>query len=89
MNAPSVDIDSIVIGAGVVGLAVARALAQSGREVFVLEAVAVGMKAQEQGLAGLSLSKDQLQRQARQMIHSAHALTETMMREGLIAAHPA
>ena len=38
MNAPAVDIDSIVIGAGVVGLAVARALAQSGREVFVLEA---------------------------------------------------
>ncbi len=31
-------IDSVVIGAGVVGLAVARALAQSGREVIVLEA---------------------------------------------------
>jgi L-2-hydroxyglutarate oxidase LhgO len=34
----AVDIDSIVIGAGVVGLAVARALALAGREVFVLEA---------------------------------------------------
>ena len=33
----NVDIDSIVIGAGVVGLAVARALALAGREVFVLE----------------------------------------------------
>lgn len=33
----SVDIDSIVIGAGVVGLAVARALALVGREVFALE----------------------------------------------------
>lgn len=38
MNSPTADIDSIVIGAGVVGLAVALALAQSGREVFVLEA---------------------------------------------------
>lgn len=38
MNSSAVDIDSIVIGAGVVGLAVARALAQAGREVFVLEA---------------------------------------------------
>lgn len=35
---PAVDIDCIVIGAGVVGLAVARALAQSGRDVLVAEA---------------------------------------------------
>ena len=32
------EIESVVIGAGVVGLAVARALARSGREVLVLEA---------------------------------------------------
>src|SRR5437762_14109053 len=31
-------IDAVVVGAGVVGLAVARALALSGREVIVLEA---------------------------------------------------
>ena len=31
------DIDCVVIGAGVVGLACARALAQQGREVLVLE----------------------------------------------------
>ncbi len=31
------DIDSIVVGAGVVGLAIARALALSGREVLVIE----------------------------------------------------
>jgi L-2-hydroxyglutarate oxidase LhgO len=31
------DVDCIVIGAGVIGLAVARALARAGREVFVLE----------------------------------------------------
>ncbi|MGB0695600.1 MAG: NAD(P)/FAD-dependent oxidoreductase [Rhodospirillaceae bacterium] len=34
----SADIECIVIGAGVVGLAVARALALSGREVMILEA---------------------------------------------------
>lgn len=34
----SADVDCIVIGAGVVGLAIARALAQSGREVLVTEA---------------------------------------------------
>ncbi|MBT0567225.1 NAD(P)/FAD-dependent oxidoreductase [Williamsia sp. CHRR-6] len=33
------DVDSVVIGAGVVGLAVARALATTGREVLVLEAL--------------------------------------------------
>lgn len=33
----SIDIDSIVVGAGVVGLAVARQLAQSGREVLIVE----------------------------------------------------
>ena len=32
------EVDCIVVGAGVVGLAVARALALSGREVIVLEA---------------------------------------------------
>ena len=31
-------VDTVVIGAGVVGLAVARALAMAGREVIVLEA---------------------------------------------------
>jgi L-2-hydroxyglutarate oxidase LhgO len=31
-------LDAVVIGAGVVGLAIARALAQGGREVLVLDA---------------------------------------------------
>ena len=34
----STDIDCIVVGAGVIGLAIARALALSGREVMVVEA---------------------------------------------------
>ena len=34
----SVDIECVVVGAGVVGLAVARALAQTGHEVLVVEA---------------------------------------------------
>lgn len=34
------EVDCIVVGAGVVGLAVARALAQAGRDVIVLEAAA-------------------------------------------------
>jgi L-2-hydroxyglutarate oxidase LhgO len=37
-QSPMEDVDAVVIGAGVVGLAVARALAQAGREVLILEA---------------------------------------------------
>src|SRR6478672_12117904 len=38
-------IDCVVIGAGVVGLAVARALAQAGRDVVVIEShPAIGME---------------------------------------------
>ncbi len=33
-------VETVVIGAGVVGLAIARALAQAGQEVLVLEAAA-------------------------------------------------
>ena len=38
MSAAAVDFDAILVGAGVIGLAVARALACSGRSVAVLEA---------------------------------------------------
>ncbi len=31
-------VDTVIIGAGVVGLAIARALSRSGREVLILEA---------------------------------------------------
>lgn len=40
MSAAIEQVDALVVGAGVVGLAVARALALAGREVMVLESEA-------------------------------------------------
>jgi malate dehydrogenase (oxaloacetate-decarboxylating) len=57
-------------------------------EVFVEEAVAVGMKAQEQGIAGLTIARDELFRHAADMILRSRRLTEVMMAEGLIAEPP-
>jgi malate dehydrogenase (oxaloacetate-decarboxylating) len=57
-------------------------------EVFVQEAVAVGMKAQEQGIAGLTIARDELFRHAADMILRSRRLTEVMMAEGLIAEPP-
>ena len=54
-------------------------------EVFAKEAVAVGMKAQEQGLARLTIDADSLYQQASDMIHRSRRLTEMMMETGLIA----
>ena len=34
---PMTDVEVVIAGAGIIGLAVARALAQSGRDVLVLE----------------------------------------------------
>jgi malate dehydrogenase (oxaloacetate-decarboxylating) len=58
-------------------------------EVFAREAVAVGMKAQEQGIARLSFSAEELFEKASQMILRSHKITETMMEQGLIAEPPA
>jgi len=57
-------------------------------EVFAREAVAVGMKAQQQGVARLQLSPEELFRQATRMISRSRRLTEVMMAEGLIAEPP-
>ncbi len=54
-------------------------------EVYAKEAVAVGMKAQEQGLARLTVPEDELYRHAADMIHRSRHLTEVMMETGLIA----
>jgi malate dehydrogenase (oxaloacetate-decarboxylating) len=57
-------------------------------EVFAQEAVAVGMKAQEQGLARLAIARDELFRHAADMILRSRRLTDVMMAEGLIAEPP-
>ena len=57
-------------------------------EVFAREAVAVGMKAQEQGIARLSVSEDDLFRHAADMIHRSRHLTDVMMQTGLIPDAP-
>jgi malate dehydrogenase (oxaloacetate-decarboxylating) len=57
-------------------------------EVFPREAAAVGMKAQEQGVARLRMSYDDLLNQARIIIKRSRDLTHVMMREGLIPEPP-
>jgi malate dehydrogenase (oxaloacetate-decarboxylating) len=57
-------------------------------EVFAEEAVAVGMKAQEQGIARLEIARDDLFRHAADIILRSRRLTAVMMAEGLIAEPP-
>jgi malate dehydrogenase (oxaloacetate-decarboxylating) len=57
-------------------------------EVFACEAAAVGMKAQEQGLAQLQMSHDELFEHATTMIRRSRELTRMMMGEKFIAAPP-
>ncbi len=54
-------------------------------QVFAREAVAVAMKAQEQGVARLSISAEEEYRNAAAIIKRSRDLTQVMMREGLIA----
>jgi malate dehydrogenase (oxaloacetate-decarboxylating) len=57
-------------------------------EVFSREAAAVGVKAQEQGLARLNLSYDELLSMARQTIQQAQDMTHFLMDRGLIRPAP-
>jgi malate dehydrogenase (oxaloacetate-decarboxylating) len=57
-------------------------------EVFPREAAAVGMKAQEQGVARLQMSYNDLLNHARTIIQRSRDLTHVMMREGFIAEPP-
>lgn len=57
-------------------------------EVFINEAVAVGMKAIEQGIARRLLSEDELRREAEEKIRHAQAETRILMQEGHIAPPP-
>jgi len=57
-------------------------------EVFPREAAAVGIRAQEQGVARLSLSYEELLDKARQIIGQAQEMTHFMMERELIPAVP-
>ncbi len=56
--------------------------------VFIREAVAVGMKAQEQGVARLKVTREQLTKQAEKMIKEARDMTNLLMKEGFIPPPP-
>ncbi len=58
-------------------------------EVFPREAVAVAMKAQEAGVAGLKLSRDELYEHATLMIKRARDMTKHSMKVGYIPQPPA
>jgi len=57
-------------------------------EVFPREAAAVAMKAQEQGVARLTMSYEELYEHARTVIKRSRDLTHMMMNEGYIAEAP-
>ena len=57
-------------------------------DVFINEAVDVGMKAIEQGIARRILTEDQLRAEAEAKILHAQAETKTLMDAGIIAAAP-
>lgn len=57
-------------------------------EIFVREAVAVGMKAQEQGLASVTLSREALYATAAAKISAARRLVQGLMADGGIAPMP-
>ena len=57
-------------------------------DVFPREAAAVGVKAQEQGVARLQKSYDELYEHAKEIIGRSRRLTQFMMEEGFIAEAP-
>ena len=57
-------------------------------EVFVREAVAVGLKAIEQGVAREKLSREELTKRAEKMIRESRETTALLMKAGLIPPAP-
>ena len=57
-------------------------------EVFVREAVAVGMKAQEQGVARVKVTREELTKQVEKIIREAREMTNLLMKEGFIPPAP-
>lgn len=58
------------------------------QEAFIREAVAVGMKAQEQGVARVKATREELTKQAEYMIKNARDAAGLLMKEGLIPPAP-
>jgi len=58
-------------------------------EVFPREATAVGMKAIEQGVARITMTRDELLKTATAKIKQAREMTQWMMKEGFIPPAPA
>ncbi|MHA1488195.1 MAG: malic enzyme-like NAD(P)-binding protein, partial [Promethearchaeota archaeon] len=54
------------------------------KEIFINEAVAVGLKAIEQGIARVKLSKDELFTSAEKIINNSQTSTKLLMEKGLI-----
>ena len=80
------DIDSIVLGAGVVGLAIARELALSGREVLVIDAaegIGTGTSARNSEVihAGIYYPQDSLK--ARLCVEGKHLLYQYCAERGI------
>jgi malate dehydrogenase (oxaloacetate-decarboxylating) len=57
-------------------------------DAFIREAVAVAMKAQEQGVARVKMSREDLAKQAEKMIGESRKATALLMKEGLIPKAP-
>jgi len=57
-------------------------------EVFVREAVAVGLKAIEQGVARETHSREELTKRAEKMINESREITALLIKEGFIPAAP-
>ena len=57
-------------------------------EVFIREAVAVGMKAIEQGVATKKMTRDELYRTSEKIIKDSRATIDTLMKSGMIPPPP-
>ncbi|MBS4016134.1 MAG: NADP-dependent malic enzyme [Candidatus Latescibacteria bacterium] len=57
-------------------------------EVFPREAVAVGMKAIEQGVARITMTKEQLYKKASSIIKNARNMSKALMKQGFIPKPP-
>lgn len=82
----SESVDAVVIGAGVVGLAVARALAMAGREVLVLdgaEAIGTHTSSRNSEVIHAGIYYPAGSRKARHCVHGKHLLYEYCASHGV------